>query len=286
MKFTINDFRKRFPNDDSCLDEIMGLTHGEDITCPECEKTSKFHRVRNRRCYECRWCGYQVYPTKGTVFEKTTTPLSDWFYVIYLMTETRSGVSAKEVERQLGVTYKTAWRMCHKVRELMGQNEGRKLTGQLEADETLVGGKKSGGKRGRGAPGKTVVFGVMERGGDVKAVPVPNVKKKTLQPIIHENAEKGSVVNTDELKSYIGLDKAGFEHRTVNHGSGQYVDGDIHVNSMEGFWARLKLSIRGTHVHVSRKHMHRYVDEFAFRYNNRKNPTPMFEVALQGLRRA
>ena len=285
MKFTINGFRKRFPDDDSCLDEIMELTHGEDVTCPECEKTSKFHRVKKRRCYECRWCGYQVYPTKGTVFEKTTTPLSDWFYVMYLMTETRSGVSAKEVERQLGVTYKTAWRMCHKVRELMGMDTGRKLTGQLEADETYVGGKRPG-KRGRGANGKTPVFGVLERGGEVKAVPVKDVKKKTLQPIINDKAEKGSVVNTDELKSYAGLDKVGYEHRTVNHGAGQYAKGDIHVNSIEGFWARLKLSIRGTHVHVSRKHLHRYVDEFAFRYNNRKNPTPMFDVALQGLRRA
>lgn len=116
MKFTITDFRKRFPDDDSCLEEVMNLRYADLEHCPECEKTAKFHRVRNRRCYECQWCGYQIYPTKGTIFEKTTTPLSDWFYVIYLMTATRSGVSAKEVERQLGVTYKTAWRMCHQIR--------------------------------------------------------------------------------------------------------------------------------------------------------------------------
>ncbi len=129
MKFTINDFHKRFPDNDSCLHELMVQRYGDHTTCPECEKESRFHRVKGRRCYECQWCGYQVYPTKGTVFEKSTTPLSDWFYVIYLMTATRYGVSAKEVERQLGVTYKTAWRMCHKVRELMGSSSPDKLSG-------------------------------------------------------------------------------------------------------------------------------------------------------------
>lgn len=160
MKFTIKQFRAKYTTDDACLDEIMRLRFGDKVSCPSCKKASKFHRVRNRRCYECQWCGHQLYPTQGTVFEKTTTPLSDWFYVIYLMTATRSGVSAKEVQRQLGVTYKCAWRICHQVRKLMGLSSSSKMDGHIEMDETYVGGKprrKGISKRGKGT-NKTPVF--------------------------------------------------------------------------------------------------------------------------------
>jgi transposase-like protein len=137
MKFTIQDFKKRFPNDDACLEELMQLSYGAVTDCPECQKKTKFHRVRARRSYECQWCGYQVYPTAGTPFEKTTTPLTQWFYVLYLMSATRSGVAAKEVERQLGVTYKTAWRMCHQIRKLMADDGG-----DVKVDQTHIGGKQ------------------------------------------------------------------------------------------------------------------------------------------------
>ena len=200
---------------------------------------------------------------------------------MYMFTTTRHGVAAKELQRQLGVTYKTAWRMGHELRKYMAEVDGETpLSGDVEADETYVGGRTTGGKRGRGAPNKTVVFGMLERDGDVMANVVPNVRKKTLQPIIKENVVKDSTVHTDELKSYSGLSKVGFEHETVNHGAGQYVDGDSHVNGIEGFWARLKLSIRGTHVHVSRKHLQTYVKEFEYRYNMRRNPGQMFDRLL------
>ena len=283
MKFTIKDFRKRFPNDDSCLEEIMQLRYGAVSTCPDCQKATKFHRVRGRRCYECQWCGYQVYPTEGTPFEKTTTPLSSWFYVIYLMTATRSGVSAKEVERQLGVTYKCAWRMCHQIRALMGSKGSGKLSGHVEIDETYSGGIRKG-KRGRGAEGKTPVFGMVEREGEVRAQVVKNVRRATLFPIVEQNVEKGSRLTSDELRSYIGIDKAGYKHGTVNHSRKQFVHGIDHTQSIEGFWSRLKLSIRGTHVHVSAKHLQKYVDEFAFRYNNRATPASMFDAALSAVR--
>ena len=157
-------------------------------------------------------------------------------FAIYLFTTTRHGVAAKELQRQLSVTYKTAWRMAHQIRKLMADADGEwPLDGTVEVDETYVGGKKSGGKRGRGAPGKTVVFGMLERDGELMTKVVPNVRKKTLQPIIKENVEKGSTVQTDELKSYNGLKQAGFKHETVNHGAGEYVDGDCHVNGIEGF---------------------------------------------------
>lgn len=285
MKFTIQDFQKRFPDDDSCLEEIMKLRFGQVSICPDCQKETKFHRVRSRKCYECQWCGYQVSPTAGTVFEKSATPLSQWFYVIYLMTATRSGVAAKEVQRQLGVTYKCAWRMCHQIRLLMGGKKPEKLGGHVEIDETYVGGKRKG-KRGRGAEGKTAVLGMVERDGNIMAVPVENVQKKTLMPIIKETVEEGSRISTDELQSYNALNDEGYMHDCIRHAAKEYVKGDTHVQSIEGFWSRLKLSIGGTHVWVSRKHLAKYVDEFAFRHNMRKEPDSMFDAALSAVQPA
>ena len=184
------------------------------------------------------------------------------------------------IERYGDIPYKTAWRMAHEIRKYMAKVDGETPLGgpgePINADETYVGGKRSGGKRERGAPNKTVVFGMLERGGDVMAKVVPNVRKRTLQPIIAENVETGSTVHTDELASYKGIDRAGYRDETVNHGLGEYVSGASHVNGLEGFWARLKLSIRGTHVHVSRQHLQKYVKEFEYRYNRRKRPAAIF----------
>ena len=247
MTLTVTDFFRQFPTDDACLEHLWKVRFGDEVECEKCGKVGKFYRLSKEPAYSCPRCGHHIHPMVGTPFEKSRTPLQKWFYTMYLFTTTRHGVAAKELQRQLGVTYKTAWRMGHEIRKFMADTDGeRPLNGTVEVDETYVGGKRSGGKRGRGAPGKTVVFGMLERDGDVMAKVVPNVRKKTLHPIIKENVEKGSTVNSDELASYNGLDKAGFEHETVNHGAGEYVDGDCHVNGIEGFWARLKLSIRGT----------------------------------------
>ena len=281
MTMTVLQFIKKFPNDDVCLEHLMRQRYGFKRICGGCGKTSIFHRVKTRRVYNCQWCGYQISPCVGTPMARSRTPLVSWFYAIYLFTTSRHGVAAKELERQLGVTYKTAWRMAQEIRKYMARVDGETpLGGVVEADETYIGGRTTGGKRGRGAPNKTVVFGMLERDGDVMANVVPNVQKKTLQPIIKENVVKDSTVHTDELKSYSGLSKAGFDHETVNHGAGQYVDGDSHVNGIEGFWARLKLSIRGTHVHVSGKHLQKYVKEFEYRYNRRKQPDRMLADLL------
>ena len=174
--------------------------------------------------------------------------------------------------------------MAHQIRKLMAKADGEwPLSGTVEADETYIGGKASGGKRGRGAPNKTVVFGMAERDGDIMTKVVSNVRKNTLQPIIKENLEAGSTVHTDELKSYNGLGKVGYEHETVNHSAGEYAKNGCHVNTLEGYWARLKLSIRGTHVHVSGKHLEKYVKEFEYRYNRRRNPERMFDHLLASL---
>ena len=281
MTFTVTDFFRQFPTDDACLEHLWNIRFGDEVECAKCGKVGRFYRLRKEPAYSCPRCGHHIHPMVGTPFAKSRTPLQKWFYAMYLFTTTRHGVAAKELQRQLGVTYKCAWRMGHELRKYMAQVDGETpLGGIVEVDETYIGGKRSGGKRGRGAPNKTVVFGMLERGGDVMTKVVPNVRKNTLQPIIKGNVEQGSTVHTDELKSYSGLSKAGFEHETVNHGAGEYVDGDCHVNGFEGFWARLKLSIRGTHVHVSRKHLQKYVKEFEYRYNMRRHPVRMFDRLL------
>ena len=217
----------------------------------------------------------------GTIFERSHTPLQKWFYAMYLFTTSRHGVPAKELQRQLGVTYKTAWRMGHQIRKYMGAVDGDPpLSGHVEADETYVGGKRSGGKRGRGAPGKTVVFGMLERDGDVMTRVVPNVRKATLEPHITENITAGAIISTDELKSYRGLGKLGYEHGAVNHSAEEWVNAIHHTNSLEGFWSRIKNSIRGTHIHVSKKHLSKYLGEFEFRHNLRHAPETMFARLL------
>ena len=177
--------------------------------------------------------------------------------------------------------------MAHEIRKYMAEVDGERPLGgpggDVEADETYIGGKRSGGKRGRGAPNKTVAFGMLERDGDVMANVVPNVRKRILKPIVIENGKLGSTNQTDELRSYRGLDRAGFRHETVIHGAGEYLSGPSHVNGIEGFWARLKLSIRGTHVHVSAKHLQKYVKEFEYRYNRRKRPATIFADLVAAL---
>lgn len=255
------------------METRYGLTHD----CEKCGREAKFHAMNKRRSYGCHWCGHQVFPTADTPMHRTRTPLRDWFYVIFLFCASRNGVAAKEVERQIGVTYKTAWRMCHMIREYMGVVDGDDPVGgnwiSVEIDETYVGGVRPG-KRGRGAAGKTVVLGMMENDGNVMTKVVPNVKRSTLIPLIAANVRAGSVVSTDELRSYSGLVGHGYQHITVNHGAGQYADRKTGatVNSIEGFWAQLKRGIYGTHIHVSGRHLSKYLGEFEFRHNMRHAP--------------
>jgi transposase-like protein len=217
----------------------------------------------------------------GTPFERSHTPLQKWFYAMYLFTTSRHGVPAKELQRQLGVTYKTAWRMGHELRKYMAKVDGDgPLDGHVEADETMVGGRRSGGKRGRGAPGKTVVFGMVERGGDIITRIVADVRRTTLEAHILANVKAGATISTDELKSYARLAARGFRHGAVNHSADRWVEGIHHVNSAEGFWSLLKRAIRGTHVHVSARHLAKYLGEFEFRWNLRHAPQMMLPRLL------
>lgn len=273
MRYSFQDFIKEYPTDESCLDKIMEMKYGPSPECPGCGEKTKFHRMTKRRGYSCQLCGYHIYPCVGTPFEKSRTSLQKWFFAMFLFTASKNGVSAKELERQLTVTYKTAWRIAHELRKLMANADDHgPLSGHIEIDETYIGGKKPKikGFTGRGAKGKTIVFGMLERNGSVRAGPVPNASGKVLAPIIMKNVQRGSVVSSDEWGAYYSLAKWGYTHGKVLHRKKQYVSGIHHVNSLEGYWSQLKRSIRGTHVHVSPKHLWKYVSEFSYRYNMRK----------------
>ncbi|MBT3305558.1 MAG: IS1595 family transposase [Alphaproteobacteria bacterium] len=281
--FTIQDFFKRFPDDTACLNHLMATRYGDKITCPKCDKESRFARIKKLPAFSCPTCGHHIHPMAGTPFARSRTPLQKWFYAMYMFTTTRNGVSAKELQRQLGVTYKCAWRMGHEIRKYMTFVDGDSPLGGdkiVEIDETRIGGKDKMGK-----DDKTIVMGMLERGGDVTTRIVPSVKRKSLMPHILLTVRPGTRVATDELHSYNELEFSGYQHGTVNHSKGQYVKGRVHVNSIEGFWSWLKRGIYGTHVSVSKKHMSKYLGEFEFRFNLRDQPELMFEYLLKAFPR-
>lgn len=277
---TIRQFNKDFPDDDSCLEHIFNQRYGKHYECPKCHKTG-FYRNRARKCYSCAWCGYDISPLAGTIFHKSSTPLKNWYFAIFLMSTSKNGVSAKEIQRQTGVTYKTAWRIQRQIRLLM-RPDNDPLRGTVEVDDTYIGGKRHG-KRGRGAEGKTPVLGMVEREGEVKANVVENLKMRTVEPIISNSIEKNSEVYTDEFFSYQDIKDYDYDHDVVKHRIKEYVRGNVHTNTIEGFWSQLKRSIHGTYHSVSPQHLQLYVDEFAWRYNRRTSSVPVFELLLQRL---
>ncbi len=277
--FTIKEFFKRFPDDDACLALLMKVRYGETTECPKCGKTGRFARLAKLPAYSCPWCGHHIHPMQGTPFERTHTALQKWFYAMYLFTTTRHGVPAKELQRQLGVTYKTAWRMGHEIRKYMADVDGDHPLGGgkgvVEADKAFIGGKDK-----RGHDDKSVVLGMVERGGDIITRVVAGRGEYFVVPHIIENVLPGARIATDEARAFARLPEEGFAHGTVNHSAKEYVRGPVHTNTIESFWARLKASIRGTHVHVSRHHLQKYLREFEFRFNLRRSPHLMFDLLL------
>ena len=290
MQYTILDFQKEFPDDDACLDRIFQMKYGDLDTCPKCEKKTKFHRIKGRKQYGCQYCGHQIAPCAGTPFEKSRTSLQKWFYAMYLFTASRHGVPAKELERQLGVTYKTAWRMAHELRKLMAQLDSKthrtigNSSGHVEIDETYVGGRKKGVGRGHAQRHMQGVFGIVERDGPIVAGKIDEVSQASVDPYINRYVPWGSTISTDEHGAYKYLDGLAYEHGVVRHRQKEYANGIHHTNTLEGYWSRLKNSIKGTHIHVSPKHVSKYVGEFSFRFNMRKEGTAaMFARLLEGL---
>lgn len=279
----IKQFLDAFPDDDACLDHLMRSRYGKRFECLNCQRDAGYYRVKSRRCFECEHCGYQVYPTAGTPFEKTRTSLRDWFYVMFLFCASRNGVAAKEVQRQIGVTYKTAWRMCHEIRKYMGAVDGdRPLGGSasrspaVEIDKTFVGGKDK-----RGQEDKAVVLGMVERDGDIVTRLLPDRHSGTVIPQIRNWVQEGSTVYTDEAPVFKALpSRGGYDHESVNHKKKEWARGEAHTNNIEAFWANLKRGIQGTYVWVSRKHLQKYLWEFEYRHNLRHAPWLMFQALL------
>ena len=287
-QYSLMEFMQQFPDDAACMEWLWQWRHapdGEHAPCPKCEQVRSFRKYAStqlRSSWTCVACGYHLHPLAGTIFEKSSTSLHLWFYAMYLMVSTKCGISAKQLERELGVTYKTAWRMAHLIRKYLMEQGDAPLDGPVEADETYVGGKRRGTRRGRPGPEshKVAVFGIVERKGQVRAMTVPNVKKATLMPHLTRRVIPASTVYTDELKSYNGLTRAGFKHEHINHSEQVYVSGDVHTNTIEGFWSLTKRGIGGVYHSVSAKHLQGYLNEYAWRYNHRDDGQAQFEVLL------
>jgi transposase-like protein len=279
-RYSLMEFMAEFPDDDACLAYLWKSRYsadGEHAVCPRCEVERTFHKyatAQRRQAWTCTSCGHHLHPTAGTIFHKSSTSLHLWFYALYLITSTRGGISAKQLERELGVTYKTAWRMFNVIRNsLMSEPEIAPLEGKVEADETYFNRSNRlsnrTGKPGR-SPGARTVFGMVERQGRVVVRHVPDATAETLSREIDIHILPASLVFTDMHPSYQRTGRH-FEHYRINHSAGVYVDGDVHTQTIEGFWSTIKGGIRGVYHSVSAKWLQSYLDEYAWRYNHREH---------------
>ena len=270
---------EKFPTQEACIAHLEKARWGDTVRCPYCGSTNTARTPKRHRCYNCK-TSFSV--TVGTIFHHTHMPLQKWFLAISLILNAKKGLSALQLSRDLQVNKNTAWRIAMQIRKAMTQREQRHLlTGIVEMDETYIGGKPRKGKKyddpndrpkpGRGTK-KAPVIGAVERGGKVaaKAVKKDEMKGRHLRAFVQERVDTDNArLMTDEYKGYLGMNSI-LPHDVIKHDD-WYVDGDIHTNSIEGFWAMLKRGIIGQFHHVSRRHLQKYVDEFCFRYNLRKD---------------
>jgi transposase-like protein len=279
---------EQFGSEDRCRAYLEALRWPDEIGCPRCQ-SDKISQIVKRNQFDCDECRYQFSVTAGTIFNDSHLPLWKWFLAVYLLTESKKGISANQIKRTLGISYKTAWYLCHRVRAAMKEVNPEPLDGMLEIDETCVGGRsRTKGHRGRGT-NKDVVIGIQQRGGELRFFHAEDVKAGTLAKYIRENAsEHVHVIMTDDFASYpYALDKANIsrdKHRAINHSSGIYVDGDLTTNGIESAFSLLKRGIIGSWHKVSAKHLSAYLDEMTFRFNNRSNPYLFRDTLIRLLR--
>lgn len=273
----VRQFFKQFPDDEACLAHLFDVRFGQGHTCPKCERSARWYPIKAEKAFSCQWCGHHIHPMVGTIFEKSRTPLQTWFYVMFLFTTTRHGVSAKEIQRQTGVTYKTAYRMGTLCRKHMAAIDGDDPLGGagkvVEVDESYFGGK------GTGKDKKTIVLGIMERDGKVLAKVVPNASMRSLTIGVAGNVKDKSIIDADMNRSYDGLSRR-YDLRRVNKEEGYVGPNGECVNAIENFWRHLKCSIKGTHTSVSPEYLERYIKEFEYRFNRRMTPETMLSELL------
>jgi transposase len=286
-RYTITEFRRDYPDNDTCLHKLFTLRYS-NLICPKCDGDKEFKKVKNRTSYQCPSCGFQVYPMAGTVFQKSRIPLTHWFYAIFLQTTTRNGVAAKELERQLDICFETALRMCHQIKKLMAHKKPAKLTGIVQTDETYVGGKMALMNNKRRSKllnadntytdSKTGIMGFISKDGTVRTEVMFDAK--TFKERVRDNVSKDAIIVTDSHLGYEGLNVEFAGHETVNHTQGEYVRDNWTTNSIESFFSQLKRTIKGTHIHCSVKYLQLYADEVAFRHMHRNRQDEMFEIIL------
>jgi len=267
---------EQFGSEDRCRAYLEALRWPDEIICPRC-KSGKISQIVKRNQFDCDGCRYQFSVTAGTIFNDSHLPLWKWFLCVYLLCESRKGMSANQLKRTLGISYKTAWYLCHRIRAAMKEVNPEPLDGIVEIDETFVGGVERKGNKGRGTKNKEIVIGIKQRGGELRFFQAEDVKSGTLAKFIKENiSESVEVVMTDEWSAYpkamIEAGVHGLKHKRINHSEGIYVDGDITTNGIESAFSLLKRGIIGSWHKVSAKHLSAYLDEMTFRFNNRNNP--------------
>jgi transposase-like protein len=290
--YSVTEFLRDFPDDAACLEHLWRTRYspdGEHAHCPRCDCRRVFKRYatkQQRQSWTCTGCGHHVHPTAGTIFHRSSTSLRLWFHAMYLMTSTRCGISAKQLERELGVHYKTAWRMFNKIRNELMKDGPWPLKGDVEVDETAWGGRprrkltRQEGHEFRER--KTTVLGMVERGGRIKLRVIAARRGEPLSGAVRANVNPEAVLFTDDWRPYRPLRREYKGHRVINHSTGAYVEGDIHTNTIEGFFGNLKTGMRGTYKKVSKKWLQSYLDEYAWRYNQRhRGQRSMFHLLVE-----
>jgi len=296
--YSLMEFMQMFPNDAACLDRLWRdrvAPDGHHARCPRCERERKFHRTKTRASYTCDSCGLHIHPMKDTIFERSSTSLQLWFYAMYLMASTRCGISAKQMEREIGVTYKQAHKMMKRIRtELMG-DDGEPLEGDVEIDETSWGGKprKPAGaspylahgsnRRAEAAArreARPTILGMVERGGRIRFRVIASRHGAVLSRAVLANVNPDSIIFTDDRASYKPLRRSFIDHKVINHSEGIYVRGDTYTNTIEGAFGNMKTGMRGVYKRVSPRYLQSYLDEYAWRHNTKREGAALFSQLL------
>jgi len=277
-KYGLNSLKKDFPNDEACLAFIFDTLHSRKCSCG-----GEYKPVKGRKQFQCSKCRFQIAPASGTIFDHSSTPLSLWFHALLVFSSSKSGISAKNLQSQLEVTYKCAWRILSQIRKALKQDD-TKLRGDVEIDSAYIGGKRSGGKNnkdiGKAMLNKSIVIAAVERGGNMKAQIVDGNTAAIMTSFIENNVEKKATsIITDDSAVYVRTTKT-YDWYGVNHSKKEFVRGDIHINTIETFFAHLKRSVRGTFKSLSKQHLQSYLDAFVFHYNNRYSDKARFASLL------